>query len=61
MSCMEEMRNAYEILVGKTEGKRTLARPRHRWQDIRIDLQEIGGGAWISLMWLRIGTNGSLS
>jgi hypothetical protein len=58
---MEEMGNAYEILVGKPEGKRTLARPRHRWQDIRIDLQEIGGGAWISLMWLRIGTNGSLS
>jgi len=42
---MEEMGNAYEILVGKPEGKRTLARPRHRWQDIRIDLQEIGGGS----------------
>jgi hypothetical protein len=58
---MEEMGNAYEILVGKPEGKRTFARFRHRWQDIRIDLQEIGGGAWIILMWLRIGTNGSLS
>ena len=61
MSCMEEKRNAYEVLVGKPEGKRTLARPRHRWQDgIRIDLQEIGWGAWIGLIWLRIGTNGRL-
>jgi len=48
---MEEERNTYEVLVGKIEGKRTLARPRHRWQDdIRIDLQEIGWGAWIGLI-----------
>jgi len=59
---MEEERNTYEVLVGKPEGKRTLVRPRHRWQDdIRVDLQEIGGGAWIGLIWLRIGTNGKLS
>jgi len=31
---MEEKRNAYEVLVGKPEGRRTLARPRHRWQVI---------------------------
>ena len=61
MSCMEEKRNAYEVLVGKPEGRRTLARPRHRWQgDIRIDLKEIRWGAWIGLVWLRIGTNGGL-
>jgi hypothetical protein len=28
---MEEKRNAYRILVGKSEGKRPLGRPRHRW------------------------------
>jgi hypothetical protein len=28
---IEEMRNAYCILVGKPEGKRPLGRPRHRW------------------------------
>jgi hypothetical protein len=28
-SCMK--RNAFRILVGKTEGKRPLGRPRHRW------------------------------
>jgi hypothetical protein len=28
-----EMRNAYKILVGKPEGKRTLGRLRHRWEE----------------------------
>jgi hypothetical protein len=27
------MRNAYRILVGKPEGKRSLRRPRHKWED----------------------------
>jgi hypothetical protein len=40
---MREMKNAYNILVGKPEGKRQLARPRRRWDDnIRMDLREIG-------------------
>jgi hypothetical protein len=35
--------NAYRILVGKSEGKRPLGRPRHRWVDnIKMDLREIG-------------------
>ena len=33
MSCMEETRNAYEVLVGKPEVKSPLARPRQRWED----------------------------
>jgi hypothetical protein len=38
---MEEIRAAYNILVGKPEGKRPCGRPRHRWQDsIRKDLWE---------------------
>jgi len=28
---MEEIRNSYDILVGKPEGKRPLGRHRHRW------------------------------
>jgi hypothetical protein len=28
---VEEMRNAYKILVRKSEGKKPLGRPRHRW------------------------------
>jgi len=32
----------YKVLVGKPEGKRPLRRPRRRWVDIRMDLQEVG-------------------
>jgi hypothetical protein len=36
-----ETRNAYKILVGKSEGERPLGRPRGRWEDnIRMDLRE---------------------
>jgi hypothetical protein len=40
---MLEMRNAYDSLIGKPEGNRTLGRPRRRWEDnIGMDLREIG-------------------
>jgi hypothetical protein len=42
----------YRVLVGKSEGKRPLGRPRRRWEDnIKIDLQEVGCGGmdWIYL------------
>jgi hypothetical protein len=42
---MGEERNVYKVLVGKPEGKRPHARPRHRWEDgIRMDLRVIGLG-----------------
>ena len=42
---MGEERGAYRVLVGKSEGKRPLGRPRRRWVDnIRMDLQEVGRG-----------------
>jgi hypothetical protein len=38
---MEEKRNAYRLLVGKPEGKRSLGRPRRRWVDnIKINIGE---------------------
>ena len=38
-----EERGVYRVLVGKSEGKRPLGRPRCRWVDnIRMDLQEVG-------------------
>jgi hypothetical protein len=49
---MGEVRNAYNILVGKPEERRPLGRPRRRWEDnINMDLGEIGFGdvAWIHL------------
>jgi hypothetical protein len=40
---MGKTRNAYRILVGKPEGKRSLKRPRRRWVDnIKMNLREIG-------------------
>jgi hypothetical protein len=47
-----EVRGAYNILVGKLEGRRQLERPRRRWEDnIKMDLGEIGFGDvdWIHL------------
>jgi hypothetical protein len=44
---MVEERGAYRVLVGRPEGWRPLGRPRRRWEDnIKIDLQEVGWGAW---------------
>jgi hypothetical protein len=40
---MGEKRGAYRILVGRTEGRRPLERPRRRVEDnIKIDLQQVG-------------------
>jgi hypothetical protein len=40
---MADRRGLYRILVGRHEGKRTLGRPTHRWEDnIKTDLEEVG-------------------
>ena len=42
---MGEGRGVHRVLVGKSEGKRQLGRPRRRWEDnIKMYLQEVGGG-----------------
>ena len=52
-------RGVYRVMVGKPEGKRPLGRPRRRWEDnIKMELQKVGCGAWTGAMWLRIGTGG---
>ena len=45
------MRGVHKVLVGKPEGKRTLGRPRRRWDDnIKMDLQgSRRGGDWMEL------------
>ena len=56
---MGEGIGVYRVLVGKPEGKRPLGRPRRRWQDnIKMDLQEVGGVMGTGWSWLRIGTGG---
>ena len=58
---MGESRGVFRVLVGKSEGKRPLGRPRRRWEDnIKMDLQEVGCGVWTGSSWLRIGTTGGL-
>ena len=49
----------HRVLVGKPEGKRPLGRLRRRWEDnIKMDLQEVGGVVETGWIWLRIGTDG---
>jgi hypothetical protein len=46
------VRGAFNILVGRPEGRRPLGRPRRRWKDnMKMDLREIGFGDvdWIHL------------
>jgi hypothetical protein len=53
-----ERRNAYKLLVGKPEGKRSLGRPRHSWKDnIRMGLKEMRWERWSGFFWLRVGIN----
>jgi hypothetical protein len=52
VASMEEGRGVYRVLVGKSEGRRPLGRPRCRWGDnIRMDLREVGCGCvdWMEL------------
>ena len=56
---MGEDREVHRVLVGKPEGKRPLGRPRRRWDDnIKMDLQDVGGVMGTGWSWLRIGTGG---
>jgi len=47
-----DRRGLYRVLVGKSEGTRSLGRPTCRWEDnIKMDLQEVGCGGmdWIEV------------
>jgi hypothetical protein len=38
-------RGVHRVLAGKPEGKKPLGRSTRRWEDnIKMDLQEVGGG-----------------
>jgi hypothetical protein len=55
---MGEERGVYRVSLGKPERKRPLGRLRRRWEDIKMDLQEVGCGVWTGLGWIRIETGG---
>jgi hypothetical protein len=47
-----EERGAYQILVGRPEGRRLLGSPRRRWDDnIKTDLREVG---WQGMNWIEL-------
>jgi hypothetical protein len=49
---MGEERGVYRVLIGRSERKRPLGRPRHRWENnIKMDFREIviDGATWIRL------------
>ena len=48
---MGEERGVYRVLLGKPDGRRPQGRPRRRWVNNRMDLQEVGCGYmdWIGL------------
>jgi hypothetical protein len=49
--------NLFLICSESPSGKETTWKTRRRWEDnIKMDLQEVGWGAWTGLIWLRIGT-----
>jgi hypothetical protein len=57
VACIEEGRGVYRVSVGRSEGKRSLGRPRRRWEDnINMDLGETGidGANWIRLVQDRV-------
>jgi hypothetical protein len=44
VACMGAGRAVYRVLVGRPEDRRPLGRSRRRWDNINIDLQEVGYG-----------------
>jgi hypothetical protein len=53
--------SVYRLLVGKTEEKRPLRRPRRRWVDnMSWILERYDGVVWTVLVWFRIVTSGEI-
>jgi hypothetical protein len=59
---MGKKTNAYRYFVGKSEGQTPpLGRTTLRWENnIEIYVREQDEAVWTGLIWLRIGTTGSL-
>jgi hypothetical protein len=52
VACIDEMRNTYNILVRKLEGKRPLGISRHRWENnIRMGLWK---REWEAVHWMHL-------
>ena len=42
---MGDRRGAYRVLVGRPDGRRSVGRPKCRWENIKMDLEEVGCGS----------------
>ena len=59
MARMGQGRGVHRVLVGKPEGKRSLRRPRRRWEDnIKWIFRKWEGAVGTEWSWLSIGTGG---
>jgi hypothetical protein len=55
VACMGE-KNTFRVLVGKSKGKRTLGRPRRRWENnSKMDRREI---VWCGMDWINLSHDG---
>jgi hypothetical protein len=53
---MKKGRNNYRLLVGRSEGKRAVRRPRCRWvNNIKMDL---GDKEWVGMDWIIMAQDG---
>jgi hypothetical protein len=60
-STRRENRNAYMILVGKSEVKRPQGRPRRRWEDnVKMMVERLDEVIWTGLICDTLGTRGVL-
>jgi hypothetical protein len=40
-SMLGKRRGVYKVLVGKPEGRRPLGKPRRKWENIKMELQDV--------------------
>lgn len=56
LSCLGKNSNMYGVALRKPEGKRPLVRPRRKWEDISMDVEEV----WFDWIYLSIWASGRL-
>ena len=58
---MGDSKGTHRILVENPKGRGPLGRPGRGWEgNIKIDVREVGLGAWTRSIWFRTGTGGKL-
>lgn len=60
-ACVTKRRNMNTVFVGKYEGKRSLGRPTHQWEDnMKPNLKKQDGSTWNICNWLSTATDDKL-